>query len=235
MNEREARMENMRARVLCAAAELFLKLGYQKSTTRGIARHANVQVSAMNRIFGCKENILSELAVYVVQAQFEAMAAAIPGVEADPLRFYAAETTMQLYMAESSESVRELYLAAYSLAGPMQVIQDMLTRRLEQMFRDHLPNLTDQDFYELELASGGIIRSFMAHPCDETFTMRRKVRCFLESSLRVYRASEEQIARAIAFVERFDFHEIARCTIERMLAHLRENNGGMSACTPSFT
>lgn len=46
-------------------------------------------------------------------------------------RRYAAETTMQLFMAESHWAVWELYLTAYSLPRTMDVIQQMIKQKLE--------------------------------------------------------------------------------------------------------
>lgn len=225
MARRSVQVEKVREKTLFAAAELFLEKGYTETTMRGLAQRASVDVSSMNRAFGCKENILCELVAYVLKGQFETMEAMLKGVTDDPLLFYAAETTMQIYMAESDESIRNLYLSAYSMPRSIDIIHRTVTDILEQIFKAHLPHLVTRDFYELEIASGGIMRSFMARPCDMYFTMERKVKRFLETTFRIYQVPDEKIQEAIGFVQQFDFPDIAKNTINRMLQYLKDSIG----------
>ncbi len=215
--------ETMRSRILHSAARLFLEKGYHESTTREIARQAGVNVSAMNRLMKSKENILSELVKYVIESQFESTQQLLQGVTDDKILFYAAETTLQLYMAESSEHIRELYAVSYSLSHTTDIIQHTITKKLEIIFGEHLPHLEEKDFFELEIASGGVMRSFMTKPCDMYFTMERKVRRFLEATFLIYRVPQAKIDEAIEFVSRFDFKAIAEKVIGNMLSYLESN------------
>ncbi len=210
----------VRSRILHSAAKLFLEKGYSNSTTREIAKTAGINVSAMNRLMKSKENILSELVEFVLEGQFESTHKILDGITDDKILFYATETTLQLYMAESSEHIRELYTVSYSLPGSTDIIQHTITRKLEEIFKEHLPHLETKDFYELEIASGGIMRNFMIVPCDMYFTMDRKVKRFLETTLLVYRVPQTKIDEAIEFVSRFDFKAIAEKVIGNMLSYL---------------
>lgn len=216
------KIEEIKKKTLYAAAELFMERGYSETGLRLLAQKAGTDLNAVNRAFGCKENILCELVAYVLEEQFRTAAKKLEGVTEDPILFYAAETTMQLYMAESRESVRNLYLTAYSMQRTMDIIQQMITEKLEQLFKNHLPALTTKDFYELEIASGGIMRSFMARPCDMYFTMDRKVTRFLETTFRVFQVPDEKIQEAVEFVRQFDFQHTVNDIIDRMLEYLKE-------------
>ena len=77
-----------------------------------------------------------------------------------------------------------------------------------------------KDFYELEIASGGIMRGFMTVPCDMYFTMERKVKRFLETTFLIYRVPDEKIQEAVDFVSQFDYETIAQQTIDNMLVYL---------------
>ena len=219
----EAERAAIRPKVLHAAARMFLEEGYAHSTTREIARRAGVNVSNMNRYFGVKENILCELVDYVLEGQMRTAKAILGEKTQDPILFYAAETTLQLYMAEHSEAVRELYSVAYSMPHSAERIHRAVTDLLvSKVFQPFYPEYTREDFYELEIASGGIIRGFMVEPCTEEFTMEHKVQRYLETSLRIYRVPEEKIQEAIEFVKQFDYSAIAGQTIQGMLDHLEE-------------
>lgn len=211
-----------RAKVLHAAAIMFLENGYVNVTTRGLAKRADVQVSAMNRAFGSKENILCELVTFVLERQFDAAKQFIAGKTEDPVLYYAAETTLQLYMAESNEAVRELYAAAYSMPNSAELIRKTVTEKLvSKIFKDYLPDADLSEFYLRELSSGGIIRGHMMLSCDETFTMEKKVRSFLGAALRIYQVPEEKISEAIEFVGQFDYPTLAKTTIEAMFEILQ--------------
>ena len=105
----------------------------------------------------------------------------------------------------------------------IDIIHQAVTEKLEQIFKEHLPHLQTRDFYELEIASGGVMRSFMARPCDMYFTMERKVNRFLETTFRIYQVPDVKIQEAIDFVQKFDFQDIAKNTIDHMLQYLKES------------
>lgn len=212
--------EANKSRILHLVAEKFLAQGYHKTTLRDIAAEGEISYSSLVNIFGSKEGILAELVAYVLEGQFLATERLLRGKTEDKILFYATETVLQLYMAESHEHIREMYAVSYSLPETSHIIYDTITRKLEYIFSEHLPDLTTKDFYCLELASGGIMRSFLTVPCDMFFTMDMKVRAFLQTTFRVYLVPKDKIEEAIAFVSQFDFKSIAQQVIDHMLAYL---------------
>ena len=213
--------ENKRL-VLRAAAGLFLQKGYTATTLREIAREAGVNIGSLMYTYESKENILVELVGYVLQGQFAAAEKLLQGVTEDKILFWAAETTLQLYMAESRESIRELYLAAYSHQKPAAIIYQAVAEKMQDIFQPYYPQYEIKDFYELEIATGGIIRSFMSVPCDMYFTMNRKVRRYLETAFLVYKIPEAKMQEAIQFVSQFDFADYANHVVEKLMAELNQ-------------
>lgn len=212
--------EETKSKILHTAAKMFLEKGYHFTTMNELAKNAGVTYGELFRVGIDKENILCELVAYVLEGQFESTKKLLDGITDDKILFYAAETTLQLYMAESSEHMREMYNVSYSLPHSAQIIFKTITGKLEEIFKDYLPELETKDFYELEIASAGIMRNFMSVPCNMYFTMDRKVRRFLETTFLVYRVSDEKINEAIEFVSKFDFKEIASQVIDQMLSYL---------------
>ena len=213
--------DEVHKKALNTAALLFLKHGYTATSVRMIAQEAGVGLTAMLREFGNKENMLCELVQFVLEGQFRATKEMLAGVTDDPVLYYAAETTLQLCMAESDEAIRDLYSAAYSLPESAELIRRAVSDELLGIvFRDYLPNHTPLDFYELEIASGGIIRGYMTVPCTPEFTMEIKVQRFLGASLRIYGVPDEKVQEAIEFVKRFDYPAVAKKTIDDMFVRL---------------
>lgn len=223
MSVKSEKEEALKRKILHVAAKMFLEKGYSNSTTREIASAAGVNVSAMNRAFGSKDGILAELVRMVLEWQFSKTEKLLKDKTDDKILFYAAETTLQLYITESSEHIRELYAVAYSMPKTTDIIQHTITGKLEGIFKEHLPNLKTKDFFELEVASGGIMRGFMTIPCDMYFTMNRKVKRFLETTFKIYDVPKEKIDETIEFVSQFDYPKIAQETIDSMLSYLEKN------------
>lgn len=218
--------EEMKGRVLSVSARLFLEKGYTATTLKEIAKTAEINIGSLMNLFGSKEDILCDLVKYVLEAQFSATASLLKDKTDDKILFYAAETTLQLHIAESGEHIRDLYNAAYSLPKTTEIIQHTITNKLEEIFKPSLPHLETKDFFELEIASGGIMRGFMTIPCDMYFTMERKYKRFLETTFKLYDVPQEKIRETIEFVSGFDFELIAKQTIKSMLAFLEEKNSG---------
>lgn len=214
--------EILKKKVLHAAAGLFLEKGYTDTTVREIAKVAGMTTSKMVYTFQSKENILCELVKYVLEGQFEKAEMMLTDIPHDKILYYAAETTLQLYMAESNEKIRDLYSAAYSMPKSSEIIQQTITEKLKDILQEQLPDLKTEDFYKLEIASGGIMRGFMTVPCSESFPMEQKVASFLETTFKIYEVPKEKIREAIAFVSQFDYPKLAQETIDSMLAYLEE-------------
>lgn len=225
---REEKNEHMHARALSVAAELFLTQGYEATTVREISARTGISTGSLVHLFGTKEGVLCELVDFVLEGQFKAAGGFLAGITDDKLLFWAAETTLQLHMAESSEQVREIYLAAYSLPKTSEIIYKTIAGKMTHYFGDLHPAFEEKDFYEMEIASGGIMRGFISVPCDMYFTMDRKVRRFLETAFLIYRVPDEKIEEAIEFVQQFDYPALAQQIINGMLERLRQGSLGSS-------
>lgn len=215
--------ETLERRILFAAATLFIESGYTAATIKKIADKAETNTGSLQNIFKSKEDILCGLVRFVLEEQFKATGKFIEGITDDKILFYAAETVLQLYMAESNENVRDLYSAAYSLPKSMEIIQNTITDKLEYIFKEHLPDLEKKDFFKLEVASGGVMRSFMTLPCNIWFQMNDKAEAFLTATFRIYRLSEEKIREAVKFVSQFDYPAIAANVIGAMVQKLENS------------
>lgn len=209
--------------VLHAASKLFLKQGYVNTRIIDIANEANVSYNEVFRICVDKDTILSELVGLVVECQFKETHEILKDVTNDKILIYAFETVLQLYMAETIEHIREMYSVSYSLPRSSYAIYEVITDKLAETFKEHLPHYQTKDFFELEIASAGIMRGYITIPCDMYFTIDRKVRRFLESTFRVFKVDEEKIEEAIQFVSKYDFKPIAYKVIDSLYDYLSDN------------
>jgi len=214
--------DEMRAKVLCATAKMFLEDGYRDATIRKISASSGVEKHTILYVYGEKEAILCSLVQYVFEHQFEMAERILKGKTDDKILLYATETVLQLYMAESSNHVREMYTASYSMPNSSKIIYNTITEKLTEIFEEHLPGLESRDFYEFEIAAAGIMRNFLTVPCDVFFPMDRKIRKFLETTFRMYRIPEEKIKEAIAFVSSLDMEAYAKEALDTMYAYMEK-------------
>ena len=64
------------------------------------------------------------------------------------------------------------------------------------------------------------MRAYMAHPCDETMTLEKKLRLFFSMSLRAYKVPEDELERVIRFVEGLDIRTIAEQVMHKLFEAL---------------
>lgn len=217
--------ENMstRDKVLYAAASLFWEKGYERTAMVEIASRAGVNRGSVFFAVKNKENLLRILVSYVLESMFSS-SHLIVGETDDPVLSYTVETALQLYMAESREEVRELAAVAYTLPTTSDLIYRKTAKRLMELLRPYNPDWEEKDFFEREIASGSIMRGYMARPCDLYFTMERKMRVFLETTLAIYHVPKEKTEEAIRFLSGLDFEDIAQRAIQKMLNVLKMKN-----------
>lgn len=197
-----------RDKMLLAAITHFLADGYEKTTTASIAKAAGMSASSFFAAFETKEALLLLLVKHMFSRQFSEVVSLV-GSDAEPIMIYAAETSLQLHLSELSEPLRELYVTAYSLPSTSEYIYQNTAKELEPLFAEYNPGSTPRDFYEMEIASAGIMRGFMAKPCDVYFTMGDKMRRFLSCCFTLYHVPQKLQEQVIETALKIDFRTTA--------------------------
>ena len=113
-----------------------------------------------------------------------------------------------------------MYAVSYSLPSTSHKIYDYITKKLEGVFQSYLPDYETKDFYELEIATAGIMRGFIINPCNMYFTMRRKINRFIKTTLKIYEVPKEKIDEIIKVVESFDMNSYAEETINTLYEYI---------------
>ena len=205
-----------RNKMLLAAIQLFLEQGYEKTTTAQIARAAGMSPTSFFAPFENKEALLLTLTQIMFENQFAKARAFAKDME--PLMVYCLETSLQIYITELSEPLREIYVMAYTLPSTTEYILKSTAVQIKAIFSPFMPEAEDKDFYEMDIASGSIMRGFMAKKCDIYFTVPKKISRFLECCLKLYDVPKEKRASLIEAVLAFDLHSVAKRLIDEIIA-----------------
>ena len=206
-------------RILQTCVRLFLQNGYHGTTMQMILREARVSSSSFRNLFQSKDGVLMELVNFMFENQF-AIARNVAGDMLPPVYVYAAETALQITLIELNENLREIYLEAYTQARTIDYIQRSTARELYRIFGVYQPELTEQDFYELEFGTAGLMRGYMANPCTALFPLERKLSRFVTLALRGYKVPEDEVQRALAFLAGLDMRGIAQRAMEDLFRQL---------------
>ena len=206
-------------RILRACVRLFLENGYHQTTMAQILKEAQVSSSSFQNLFHSKDGVLMELVKFMFENQF-GIARSIAGAALPPVYVYAVETALQITLTELNENLRQIYLEAYTQQRLLDYIQRATTGELYGIFGPYQPELTEQDFYELELGTAGLMRGYMANPCTADFPLERKLNKFVTLALRGYKVSEEELQKVLSFLAGLDMRGIAQKVMEELFRRL---------------
>ena len=206
-------------RILQACVRLFLENGYHQTTMLQILKEAQVSSSSFQNLFHSKDGVLLELVKFMFENQF-GIARNVAGAALPPVYVYAAETALQITLTELNENLREIYLEAYTQERLLNYIQQSTAKELHRIFGPYQPELKEQDFYQMEFGSAGLMRGYMANPCTENFPLEKKLNSFVTMALRGYKVPEEELQQVLAFISGLDMRSIAQNVMEELFRQL---------------
>lgn len=211
--------EDAKRRILSACVRLFIEKGYKRTTMNDIIHDADVSAGTFQNIFRTKDGVLMELAHVMFDGQFGS-ARAVVGKNASPVLLYAVETSIQMTLAELNENLREIYVEAYTHPETAEYIYQQTSTELMQIFGKYLPCCRESDFYEMEIGSAGLMRSYMARPCDKYFTLAHKLERFLSMSLSAYRVPEAEQRAVLDAIAKTDIVAVSNGVMQKLFEML---------------
>ncbi len=209
-------------RILMACVKEFVEEGFKQTRVKTITAEADVTPASFHRIFKNKDGVLYELIDFIFDSQF-AHARSYPND--DPVHVYALETAIQLAAAEIHDHIREAYLEAYTDQKCLEFIRKRTTKELQHAFKAYNPSWDEEDFYETEVGSSGLIRAYMERPCDSKFTFKRKIEDFLSFTLKGYNVPQEKIDETISSILSIDLTLYAAKVLNGLFDSLEKTFG----------
>ena len=81
-------------------------------------------------------------------------------------------------------------MVGYSLPTTSEYIYMRTAQKIQHIFSQYIKEAELKDFYEMDIASAGITRGFMAKKCDLYFTMENILRRLLICCFTLYKVPE---------------------------------------------
>ena len=211
--------EESKQRILSACVKLFIEQGYHNTTLAEILKEADVTSSTFQNIFHTKDGVLLDLTEFMIDSQFKA-ARSMGTKSLKPVYIYAVETSIQMTLAELNENLRDVYVEAYSNEQTAEYIFERTSTELCKIFAEYNPELSESEFYEMEIGTAGIMRNYMYKRCDKYFTLEKKLERFLNMSLKAYNVPEAEIKEIISFVLGIDIRNAADNIMQELFKSL---------------
>lgn len=210
----EAESRELHDKILTAATAMFVQKGFEKTSLTDIAKLSGIPKSKILYEMNSKEEILVRLVTEFLDAVTRASDAVSTKLTDDKILIFMANEVLQVYMAEMSDDMRNLYLSGYSMPKTSEEVLKRRSEMLYKQFGSTLPDFELKDFYELEIASMGIMRAYMSVPCDMYFTIQAKTERLISTMLRIYDIDQAKIDQTNKFVKKIDFETLAKKTVE---------------------
>ncbi len=211
-------------KILTAATALFIQKGFERTTIMDIAKMSGVPKTKILYEMSSKEEILVHLVTKFLDGVTVASNAVSKKLTDDEVLIFVANEVLQLYMAEMNEDMRNLYLAGYSMPKTSEAVLKRRAEMMHEHFSFRFPEQELKDFYEIEIASMGIMRAYMTVPCDMYFTIEAKAKRLVTMLLYIYKAEDKKITEALEFIEKIDFEATAKKAVESVFNELEIKN-----------
>ncbi len=206
-------------RILSACVKMFIERGFKKTTMLDIIKEADVSAGTFQNIFKTKDGVLAELFESMFNNQFD-FAYKI-GNKTTSLPFiYGIETAIQLAITELNVNIKEVYIEAYTQPYLSEILYQKTSTELFKIFKKYNPNWQESDFYEAEIGTSGMMRSFMLKPCDKYFTLIKKIERFLSMAFDVYHLDKEEQEKIISYITSLDLISISKNVMKKLFSTL---------------
>lgn len=220
----ETESRELYRQILTAATAMFMQKGYEKTSITDIAKMSGVPKSKILYEMKSKEDILGMLVAKFLDGVTEAANSVSKKLTDDEVLIFMANEVLQIYMAEMNEDMRNLYLSAYSMPKTSETVLRRRTDLLYEKFGYMFPTFVVKDFYELEIASVGIMRAYMTVKCDMYFTIEAKVERLITTMLRIYEIDNDVIDEVQEFIKKIDFESLAKKAVHDAFKELNIKN-----------
>ncbi len=210
--------------ILRGATRLFLTQGFSKTTHRQIAAESGIGLGTITYHYKVKEDLLRVLIEELMDFHLDVIEESAEETK-DNLFSYAIEIAVQIALCENDNKAWDLYYSAYSHPATFDYIKDWAAKKNYHLLKDRFPDMTEDDFRNLENVTSGIELAAFTSPKNRYFTLNDKISLFLDSMMKIYDIPEKERKATIEKVLALDYEKIAMDMFDRFVKRL-DNDAG---------
>lgn len=184
-SKRVSPLSETEKKIIRSATKLFLLNGFSNTTVRMIGEDCGMRIGTIAYHFHTKEDMLYLLIQELIDYHSEIIEEMHRYTE-DVLLAYCMEVAVQIALCETDAKAYDLYYAAYSLPGTLELIKRWSAQKTYSLFKERLSEWTKEDFKKVEHVASSVEYAAFTSPCDEDFTLEEKILLISESLLKLY-------------------------------------------------
>ncbi|MBO5364373.1 MAG: TetR/AcrR family transcriptional regulator [Clostridia bacterium] len=209
-------------KIIRSAAKLFLQNGFSSTTLKMISADCGLLQGTIAYHFHTKEDMLY-LLIQELMDFHSKLVATTEDETGDKLLAFATEVTAQISICEADSKAWDLYHAAYSLPGTLELIKDWTSRKNYRTFHERLPGWTERDFRIKENIASGIEFSALTSPCHADHTLEDKISSVLDSLFLLYKIPKEERERVIGKILELDYRNLGQELLGQFANRLKQS------------
>lgn len=208
--------------IIQVATRLFLEQGYSKTTVKAICRKLDMSTGNLTFYYPTKEHLLAELVGMMCDFQWRLM-------EEEANEGYSSimaiclELAVMVAGAEQYEIAKDFYLSAYTSPLSLELMRKNDEKRAREVFREYLPDWTDEQFAEAEILVSGVeYATLMTTPSSPPAETR--IASAIDTILGIYGIPKEMRKQKIERVLAMDYKSLAKRVLREFTQYVEDVN-----------
>ena len=175
--------------IITEATKQFLEKGYTNTSANAVAKALGMSQGNLTFHYPTKEHLLAILIDMLCDFQWKRMEEeANDGISS--VLAICMELTAMASASESDETIKDLFLSAYSSPLSLDIIRRNDARRAKEVFGAYRPDWTDEQFAEAEILVSGIEHATLMVAGDPV-SLEARITGALNSILAIYGVPED--------------------------------------------
>lgn len=147
--------ELTRLEIIQTGTRMFLEKGYTTTSSRALCSELNISPGTFTHYYPTKEDVLAVLIGMLADFQWKMVTKTVNEGET-AITAICLELTAMAAMCEEDPIAKDMYISAYTLQKPLDIIRKSDARRARIVFREFCKDWTDEMFDEAETLVSGI-------------------------------------------------------------------------------
>ena len=130
------------------------------------------------------------------------------------------EVAVQIALCETDEKAWDLYYAAYSHPGTLELIKAWSAKKNYALFKEMLPGWSKEDFQRVEHVASSIEYAAFTSVCNDDFTLEDKIFLITEALLKMYNIPEQERYSVLEKLKKIDCCQYGKELFQKFVGRL---------------
>ena len=191
------------------ASKLYIEKGFTETSNKEVCEILNISPGNLTFHYPQREHVLTEFVKELCDFQWR-MIEVLEYEDKSPLLALCIEFATNAAIAEESDAMRDIYIAAYTHPMPLAVIRENDTKKTQQTFKEFNPDWTDEQYMVMENLYSAIEYGMFSSAGQEEVSLDMRVACGLDAALRLYNVPENLRNQKIEKIIAMDYRSFGK-------------------------